>query len=90
MTPSPHSQVLLNGIAGSLTALAEGAEQFGLVLCSDADVAGRYLVQLQQIDRLAQSLREVAMVLTSSEPAVAVANIRLGDLRHSLEKAGAD
>lgn len=71
-----------------MAALAEGAEQFGIVLCSDADVASRYLVQLQQIDRLAQSLREMATVLQSGDPAEAVSAIRLGDLRLALEAAG--
>jgi ABC-type transporter Mla subunit MlaD len=80
--PSP---ALLAGIAAQLAQLAEGSEQFGLVLCSDSDVAQRYLVQLQQIDRLAQSLREVAAVLTAPDPQAAVAAIRLGDLRAALE-----
>lgn len=84
---APHPPMLLAGIAARLATLAEDAEQFGLVLCSDAEVAGRYLVQLQQIDRLAQSLREVAEVLAASDPAAAVANIRLGELRIALEQA---
>lgn len=79
------SAALLARIAAQLAHLAEESEKFGLVLCSDADVAGRYLVQLQQIDRLAQSLREVAVVLTAPDPGAAVAAIRLGDLRQALE-----
>lgn len=89
MTTAPHSPALLTGIGDRLTMLSEEAEQFGLLLCSDAEVAGRYLVQLQQIDRLAQSLREVAIVLQSSDPSSAVANIRLGELRLALEQSGA-
>jgi hypothetical protein len=85
-TASPQ---LLARIAAQLAQLAEGSEQFGLVLCSDSDVAQRYLVQLQQIDRLAQSLREVAVVLTSPDPQAAVAAIRLGDLRLALETSDA-
>jgi len=84
-----HSPVLLAAIAAHLSALAEEAEEFGLVLCSDAEVAGRYLVQLQQIDRLAQSLREVGMVLSSGDPDAAVSAIRLGELRHALENVSA-
>jgi hypothetical protein len=87
LTGAPHSPALLGGIAARLAFLAEEAEQFGLVLCSDADVAGRYLVQLQQIDRLAQSLREVAVVLAANDPATAVTNIRLGELRVALEES---
>lgn len=84
-----HSPALLAGIAAQLAGLAEESEQFGLVLCSDAAVAGRYLVQLQQIDKLAQSLREMATVLAAPEPETAVAGIRLGELRIALEEAGA-
>lgn len=83
-----HSPALLARIADQMAALAEGSEQFGIVLCSDADVAGRYLGQLQQIDRLAQSLREMATVLRAGDPAEAVSGIRLGDLRLALEAAG--
>ena len=85
--PSP---ALLAGIAAQLAHLAAESEEFGLVLCSDPEVAGRYLVQLQQIDRLAQSLREMASVLTAGDFAAAVAAIRLGDLRTALEAACAD
>jgi len=85
VTTAPHSRALLAGIAARLALLSEEAERFGLVLCSDPEVAGRYLVQLQQIDRLAQSLRELAEVLAASDPVAAVANIRLGELRAALE-----
>lgn len=86
---APHSPLLLSGIAAQMAALATEAEKFGVVLCCDADVASRYLVQLQQIDRLAQSLREMAEVLRAADPATAVAAIRLGDLRLALEDADA-
>ncbi|WP_066532426.1 hypothetical protein [Erythrobacter sp. CCH5-A1] len=82
---APHSPALLAGIAGHLATFAEDAEAFGIVLCSDYDVATRYLVQLQQIDRLAQSLREMANVLSAADPDAAVAAIRLGELRLALE-----
>lgn len=83
---APHSLALLDGIATRLSDLALEAEDFGLVLCSDAAVAGRYLVQLQQIDRLSQSLRELARVLSANDPEAAVAAICLGDLRAELEQ----
>ncbi len=86
---APHSPALLAGIAAHLSHFAEDAEAFGIVLCSDYDVATRYLVQLQQIDRLAQSLREMANVLTADDPDTAVAAIRLGELRSALEQADA-
>ncbi|MFM7402956.1 MAG: hypothetical protein ACKO1N_02435 [Erythrobacter sp.] len=84
---APHPAQLLAGIAARLAALAEESEDFGLVLCSDPDIASRYLVQLQQIDRLAQSLREVAGVLKATNPHAAVADIRLGELRGALEES---
>ncbi|MBU7575209.1 MAG: hypothetical protein KAF64_17755 [Hydrogenophaga sp.] len=86
---APHSAALLSGIAAGLATLAEDAEAFGIVLCSDGDVAARYLVQLQQIDRLAQSLREMANVLSAADPEAAVAAIRLGELRQALEQIDA-
>lgn len=91
LTPAgaPHSPALLCGIAAHLATFAEDAEAFGIVLCSDYDVATRYLVQLQQIDRLAQSLREMANVLAAEDPDAAVAAIRLGGLRNALEEADA-
>lgn len=84
-TGAPHATALLEGVAAQLSDLAHEAEDFGIVLCSDAAVAGRYLVQLQQIDRLSQSLRELARVLVASDPEAAVAAICLGNLRADLE-----
>lgn len=86
---APHSPSLLAEIAAHLEAYAENAEAFGIVLCSDYDIATRYLVQLQQIDRLAQSLRGMANVLAAEDPDAAVAAIRLGELREALERADA-
>lgn len=83
----PHSTGLLLAIAATLGELAQEAEDFGLALCGDAEVATRYLVQLQKIDRIAQSLRELARVLSAENPPTAVAAICLGDLRAGLEQA---
>ena len=85
----PQPPALLKVIATTLAELAEGAEHFGVALCVDADVAARHLAELQQIDRLAQSSREMALVLAAADPAQAVADIRLGDLRQKLEQAHA-
>ena len=89
LTGAAHSPALLGAIAGQLATHAEDAEAFGIVLCSDYEVATRYLVQLQQIDRLAQCLREMANVLAAEDPDAAVAAIRLGDLGAALEQANA-
>ncbi len=85
--PLASSSALPLAIAATLGDLAREAEDFGIVLCGDGEVATRYLVQLQQIDRLSQSLREMAEVLSASDPRAAVAGIRLGELRARLEHA---
>lgn len=82
--PAPS---LMLGIAGTLGALASEAEDFGLTLCRDADIAARHLEQLQQIDRLAQSLRELARVLSADDPREAVKGVCLGELQSELDKA---
>lgn len=87
---APIMPALRGAMAATLGSLAREAEEFGLALCADADVAARYLVQLQQIDRLAQSLRELAGVMAADDPRAAVREIRLGELRSNLEKALAD
>jgi len=86
-TAAPPSPALLTAIAATLGELAGEAEQFGLALCADNDVATRHLVQLQQIDKLAQSLREVARVISAQDPGEAVGAVCLGDLRGRLEHA---
>ncbi|QIQ86613.1 hypothetical protein [Erythrobacter sp.] len=85
------SQALPQGIhpaiAQSLGALASDTEGMGLALCSDPDIAARHMEQLQAIDRISQSLRELARVLAASDPEAAVGEICLGDLRAALEEA---
>ena len=53
-------------IAASLGALARDTEGMGIALCSDPEVAARHMEQLQAIDRISQSLREVSRVLAAS------------------------
>lgn len=74
-------------IADSLGSLAGEIEGMGLALCSDPDIAARHMEQLQAIDRISQSLRELALVLGASDPQAAIGEIRLGDLRDALEDA---
>jgi len=76
-------------IAASLGALARDTEGMGIALCSDPEVAARHMEQLQAIDRISQSLREVSRVLAASDPEAAIGDICLGDLRETLEKASA-
>jgi hypothetical protein len=85
--PCPPSPRLQQAIAGTLAQLAVEAEDFGVVLCMDPEFAARHLEQLQNIDRIAQSLRELAGILAASDPQAALSAVRLGGLRADLEKA---
>lgn len=84
---APLALGLHPAIAESLGALARDTEGMGLALCSDPDIAARHMEQLQAIDRISQSLRELARVLAASDPEAAVGEICLGDLRAALEDA---
>ncbi len=85
--PLPPSPALQHAIARSLAVMADESEQFGVALCSDPVVAAQHLEHLQQVDRFAQALRELSIVLRANQPDAVVADIRLGDLRHELESA---
>lgn len=78
---------LQRAIGTVLTRLAKDAEGFGVVLCTDPEITTRYLEQLQQIDRHAQALRELAEIMGAAQPEVALGAVRLGDLRSELEHA---
>lgn len=72
---------LPHAIADVLAALAGELELLGSGLCSDPAVAQRHLDDLQRIDRCAQSLSQLALVLQAPDPAAAAAHVTLGDLR---------
>lgn len=86
-TACPPSPVLQQAIAGIMSRLASDAEGFGVVLCTDPAITTRYLEQLQQIDRHAQTLRELAEIMRAHQPETAIGAVRLGDLRSELERA---
>ncbi|NJO36045.1 MAG: hypothetical protein HC869_26265 [Rhodospirillales bacterium] len=67
--------------------LANDAEGFGVVLCTDPAIMAQYLEQLQQIDRHAQTLRELAEIMRANRPEAAIGAVRLGALRSELEEA---
>lgn len=83
----PPSRGLQQAIAGIMSRLASDAEGFGVVLCSDPAITMRYFEQLQQIDRHAQTLRELAEIMRAHQPETAIGAVRLGDLRSELESA---
>jgi hypothetical protein len=82
----PASRLMLR-IAATLAALASDAADFGLTVCRDRDIAASHLERLQQIDRLAQSLRALGRVLSADDPREAVNEICLDDLRSELMQA---
>jgi len=84
---APFALGIHPAIADALGLLARDTEAMGVALCSDVEVAGRHMEQLQAIDRISQSLRELAHVLAAGDPQAAISEIRLGDLRAALEEA---
>ena len=57
-------------------------------LCnSDASVVERHGESLQGIDRISQTLTQIAHVLTADDPAATVESLSLGDLREGLRMA---
>lgn len=86
-TACPPSPGLQQAIAGIMSRLASDAEGFGVVLCTDPAITTRYLEQLQQIDRHAQTLRELAEIMRAHQPEAAIDAVRLGDLRGELARA---
>jgi hypothetical protein len=77
------------GIADALGELSDEVEAMGAVLCADLDIATRHLDQLQAIDRIGQSLREISRVLAANDPDAAIGDIGLGELHERLERASA-
>lgn len=75
-------------VAAVLHELAGEVEELGNDLCEDAAVAERHLASLQQIDRFAQHLAQLALVIGAPDPASAVGAVSLGELREKLVAAG--
>ena len=82
--PSEASLRLLGGVAEILEELAAEVEQLGETLCADPDVIGRHFGQLQGIDLIAQTARQLGMLVGSDNPAAALGDVRLEALRHRL------
>jgi len=81
------SRGLMDGTAAALDSLSRDVEGLGAALCQDPSVAERYLDQLQGVDRIAQSLEQLARVLRSPVPEDAIAEVRVGDLQAHLQMA---
>ena len=85
--PISISRGLVNGAADALEALSHDVEGLGAALCEDPGVAERFLDQLQGVDRIAQSLEQLAHVLRSPVPEDAIQHVRVGDLQTHLRLA---
>lgn len=84
--PRP-SRALLNAVASYLQDIAREAEALGAQICDDASVVERHGESLQGIDRISQTLTQIAHVLTAEDPAATVESLSLGDLREGLRLA---
>lgn len=83
--PDPRpSRALLNAVATRLQDVAREAEALGAQICDDAAVVERHGPSLQGIDRISQTLTQIADVLAAEDPAATVASLSLGDLRNGL------
>lgn len=81
------SRGLMHGTADALDGLSRDVEDLGAALCEDPVLVERYLDQLQGVDRIAQSLEQLARVLRAPVPEDAIAEVRVGDLQTRLRLA---
>ena len=81
------SRGLIKGTADALQELSLEVEGLGAALCADPGVAERFLDQLQGVDRIAQSLDQLAQVLRAPVPEDAIDTVRVGELQTQLRLA---
>ena len=72
-------------VADVLMELSEDIELLGEVLCADAALIGRHVVDLQMVDLIAQKQRSLALLLRADCPVSALSDIGLHDLKVQLE-----
>lgn len=77
------NQLILNTVM-VLDELATDIERIGAGLCCDTDIIERHAVQLQGIDVLAQTARNLAEVLRSDCATTAISNVSLESLKMRL------
>lgn len=82
----PPPRELLVHAADALASYAGEIEDIGAMLCGNAAFVDQHLGELQAIDRLAQSLSQLALVLRAPNPDQAVASITIGSLQERLSK----
>lgn len=85
----PHrrgrSPTVLGAIATILAAMADETEILGAQLCADPALVTEHTVTLQAIDRLAQQLDQLALVIGAQDPQAAIAQVSLTGLKDKLE-----
>jgi hypothetical protein len=77
---------LMLSLAEELEYVRRMIEIMGDTLCADPIVVGRHMTALQTVDIAGQILGHVAKVVRSSDPAGAVENIGMCDLKGRLKK----
>ncbi|MEM6856250.1 MAG: hypothetical protein AAF559_00130 [Pseudomonadota bacterium] len=85
--PLTVSRGLIHEAADALSGFSREVEELGAGLCCDPDIAERYLDLLQGLDRIAQSLDQLAGVLRAPHPDEAIDALRMGDLQNRLRVA---
>ncbi|MDJ0977114.1 MAG: hypothetical protein QNI87_01095 [Erythrobacter sp.] len=78
----PHDLAL--SIADTLTSLSVEIEALGATLCADTDIATRHLDELQGVDRIAQTLGQLADVVGAPSPGDAIEAVSIEGLRDQL------
>ena len=84
MTPTGHSRPLLDGVAAVLVEIADDVENIGTTLCQDPAMLTQHFEQMQSVDVVAQTARQLAAVLKAECETVGLAGIQLDKLRQRL------
>ncbi|MGY6550534.1 MAG: hypothetical protein ACXIT4_01425 [Erythrobacter sp.] len=74
-------------LSASQREVAREIETLGTELCSNPAIIERHIGSLQQLDRCAQVLNQLAQVIEADHPASAIAAVTLEDVRIALEDA---
>ncbi|MHA7818894.1 MAG: hypothetical protein ACX930_04530 [Erythrobacter sp.] len=78
---------MMKAAASALVAMAGHADELGAELCANPAVVEEHLTALQTIDRLAQHLTQIAIVISADDPVSAIDDVLLTELKDYLSKA---
>lgn len=82
------TSAVFEGAARELVDWSDKIEMLGATLCVDADIVAVHFEQLQGLDLLAQTLKELAKVIASPDPMDAAQKVCVHDLQQRLIEAG--